>query len=869
MTMNHTNSKPRRTAGLAVVLALCLSPAMAQDDDEGLFDDLFGDDTEQQESSSEATSDDQAASNGEGNNSVEQAADDTEDSQYDPEVVETIPVAQPPPKQPKPSQPQRRTIEEIVVTAQKREQGLSEVPISLSAFDENFLIENSIGDFRDLSIFVPNARIDANGTLPQLSIRGFNAHPLNRAFEQAISLVVDGVTYGTSPFFQTPLYDIGRVEVLRGPQGTLFGKNSTAGAFNIVTRAADADTLAGNISLQSGELGRQRIEFGLGGPLGTVGHWRFAGLHDERDGLIDNTTDDIVDYANERINSRKRQAGRLKFAFPDIAGTEVKFSAESVDVSLIGFGAELFLVADRYEELYRQFDPGFDAIANNYVGSIDTGEFTEITGEIYTMELNRSFGQWDTTLVGGYANLLFDNEADPDFGPAPTLVLLQKDRHPQSTVELRTSSPEISGLFGLKEAFGRTLGSSRFTAGVFWQDRGFEDSEAGLRIDPTATALFAAADGSPLPIDLPLPPTGGALQPNDPEDDEIGIIFYKQTTRSAALFGQFEWSPIAPLTLQLGMRYSDETKVADWDSRTVQGTGALAFAALGREPYTAHEERSEQQFSPKVLVSYAFSDDINVYGGWVRAFRAGGFNQIASTGDPEGLQYEEERVRSWEAGSKLRLLDGAANLNIGLYWMNLEDFQVVTQDPSDVGFNVVNAGEAQARGVEMDGLWLINQWLSLQGSLGFNDNEFIEFPFGTCAAGNENTDGDDDERCDITGEPLDFASKLTATLNPKVDFTLPWGNLAFTAGLVAAYQSSYFADNAVRDERVKQEGVTRWNANIGLSSASGDWQFRIVGENLTDEIVASYKSDVPLTTDTFYQTLEPGRLVHGEFIWRF
>jgi len=844
----------RWLGGASLAAGLFVSAGHAQQDDDAWLDDMFGESSEPR---------DAAPSEREPS---ETKRDDTAGTA--PETVETIPLPQPE-SEPLPAAPrQRRTIEEIVVTAQKREQGLSEVPISLSAFDENFLIENGISDFRDLSAFVPNARIDANGTLPQLSIRGFNAHPLNRAFEQAISLVVDGVTYGTSPFFQTPLYDIGRVEVLRGPQGTLFGKNSTAGAFNITTREADADRIEGRISVQGGELERERVELGVGGPLGGVGHWRIAGLYEARDGLIENTTAATVPAANERINARDRRAARLKLAFPDIGGFGLKLGAETVDVSLTGFGAELYLVAPEAEGLYRLFDPDFDTTPNNYVGSIDAPEFTEITGEIYTLELTRPLGGWDMTLVGGYAELLFENAADTDFGPAPSLTLLQKDNHPQTTVELRTASPEIDGLFGLHSLFGRHLGSSRLTAGVFWQDRGFEDSEAGLRIDPTATIVFLAGDTLPLPIPIP-DPLPIVFPPNQPQDDEIGIIYYDQTTRSAALFGQFEWSPTPPLTLQLGLRYSDETKEADWNSVTVQGTGLLARAALGRQPYTASRERSEQQLSPKVLVSYAFSEDVNAYAGWVRTFRAGGFNQIASTGDPEGLEYDEEQVRSWEAGTKLTLLDGAANLNIGLFWMNLEDFQVVTQDPSDVGFTVLNAGEARARGVEIDGLWLANQWFSLQGSLGYNDNEFLNFPFGTCAAGSEDTDGDGDERCDITGEPLDFASKLTVTLNPRADFTLPWHGLSLTVGAVAAYQSEYFADNALRDERVKQEGVTRWNANIGLGAADGSWRFRLVGENLTDEVVASYKSDVPLATDTYYQTLEPGRLLYGELSWQF
>lgn len=756
----------------------------------------------------------------------------------------------------------RRVIEEIVVTAQKREEGLREVPISLSVFDADFMLDNAITDFRDLSQFVPNARIDTNGTLPQLSIRGFNAHPLNRAFEQAISLVTDGVTYGSSPFFQTPLYDIQRVEVLRGPQGTLFGKNSTAGAFNIVTRAADDDSFTGHIGLQAGELGRQRLEFGLGDAIRPGLHWRLAGLYEQRDGLTANTSHPAIPGALPRGNARERRALRLKLGGADLWGMAWQLSAETVAVDLDGFGAELKIVPDTTQDLYRAFDADFDAIPNNYIGSVDAPEFTRIRGEIFSLKLTRPLAGWDTTLVLGHADLRYENLADVDFSPAPALALFQSDSHPQTTVELRTSALDLPG-------FGRLLGRDDdgldLTVGVFWQRRGFRDAEGGLRIDPLAAGLLLAADSAP--IALPAPPPG-SIPPNNEADDEVGIIFYDQRNRSLAGFGQMDWRFWPDWTLQLGLRWSDERKRANWNTVTnVQGAGLFAFAALGREPYTARRQRREIDLSPKALLKYDISPDANIYLGWVRAFRAGGFNQIASTGDPDGLEYGQERVRSWELGSKLNLLGGAARLNLGLFWMNLEDFQVLTQDPSDVGFVVLNAGEARARGLEADGLWLINDWLSLQGSLGFNDNEFLDFPFGTCANDRIDTDEDGDERCDISGEPLDFASKVTATLNPRIE--MPWRRWQLRAGLVAAYQSGYFADNAVRDPRVYQKGVTRWNASIGIGPGDGRWALRLVGENLTDEAVAVYQSDVPLATGTFYQTLDPGRLLFSEFTWRF
>lgn len=177
--------------------------------------------------------------------------------------------------------PPRRTIEEIVVTAQKTEQSLHEVPISMSVVDDEFMSEQGITDFRDLSQFVPNVAIDARGRFPDVRIRGFGSPVFNKAFEQGVGLVIDGVAYGVRPYFQGPLFDLDRVEVLRGPQGTLFGKNTTAGLLNVVTKQP-TDDFTGVFALELGEIGRRRFEGALGGPLvAKLVNFRIAGLSDE------------------------------------------------------------------------------------------------------------------------------------------------------------------------------------------------------------------------------------------------------------------------------------------------------------------------------------------------------------------------------------------------------------------------------------------------------------------------------------------------------------------------------------------------------------------------------------------------------------
>jgi iron complex outermembrane recepter protein len=776
-----------------------------------------------------------------------------------------LPEPAPPEEEPRAQAP-RRVIDEIVVTAQKREQGLQDVPISITAVDSRFLAENAIGDFRDLSLFVPNARIDPNGTLPQISIRGFNAAPLNRAFEQAISLVVDGVTYGTSIYFQTPLYDIARVEVLRGPQGTLFGKNSTAGVFNIVTAEADREALSGSLSLQQGEIGRQRAEGAVGGALidGIV-NFRLSGLYDARDGLLRNTTADIAPGANRENNSRERKAVRLKLRFPEVLATQLDLSAEYLDSLVLGLGSEIQRAAPDLLPIYQAYDPNFDFIPDNFISSTDAAEFTRIAGATFVLNAQREIGDWSVAAVAGHSRLKFATLADTDFSPAPAIQADYDEVHPQDTLELRTVSPEFDGLFGLGAGRG-----SRLTTGLFWQHRRFEDSFSRVRVDPVSAGLLLGINRSGAPP-LPVPTTPGEFAGNpvinNTEDDEVGVIYFEQATRSLAGFGQLEWTFLPSLTLQLGLRYSVDDKKGSWESVFEQSEGVILTAALGREEYSARRERRETSLTPKVLLQYDLSDRSNAYFGWVRGFRGGGFNAFAST--TADLEYDEENVQSWESGIKLRFLDGAASLNLGLYWMTLTDFQVLTQDPNTAVFTVINAGKARARGVEMDGQWLPTQWLTLQATLAFNDSSFLEFPFGTCTIDNRDTDGDGDPRCDLKGQPLDFAPRVTATFSPRVNWPLGLGGWEIVAGATALYQDEYFADIAVRDPRVIEPASLRFDAHLGIHHAVSGLSLRVVGQNLSDERVSLFISDVPTVAGTFYQSPEPPRLLFVELGWKF
>ncbi|MGH7822324.1 MAG: TonB-dependent receptor, partial [Candidatus Binatia bacterium] len=461
------------------------------------------------------------------------------------------------------------------------------------------------------------------------------------------------------------------------------------------------------------------------------------------------------------------------------------------------------------------------------------------------------------------------------------------DDNPQTTGELRATSPSLAGFLGLERLFGLGLGSTDLTLGFFYQDRGIDDDVVNLAFNLPVVAQFAAYNALP-----PGTPIGGLEEftgVNVPIgelgvfDTSAGVaattMLFNQTTRSIAGFAQMDWRVVERWTLQYGMRLTDERKEADWNRTVTQVTGT-ALAALGAEEFTANRSRSELAFTPKASLRYDWSDDISAYAFWAQGFKAGGFNaQAFNDNSADALQYAPEKATAWELGARMWLLGGTANVNLALFRETIEDLQVLTVPPNSVDTSVVNAGEARAQGVELDSTWVPASWLTLTGTLAFNDSEFIDFPLGQCSFDRPDTDGSGDGQCDLTGEPLFRTPKWMSTLVGNLRFPLAdvaslAGSPLFADGIdligggTFQYQDVQYLDRAA-DERGRQSSFFRFGANVGLGSLTRGWSARVVVENLTDADTAYLIRDVALGEGIFIRIPEPGRLVFGSFRWAF
>ncbi len=773
------------------------------------------------------------------------------------------------PAPPPPGKERRRIVEEIIVTAQKREEKLQDVPIAMSVIDDEFLNQQSLTDLYELSRHVPNVRVLPAAFSARLNIRGFGvdeASGANKSVESPVGMVIDGVSYGNKNYLQTGFLDLERVEVLRGPQNTLFGKNNSVGLFNLTTKRP-TDEFSGFVDVELGEPERRRFEGAVGGPLmpGFL-NVRLAAAAEERDGFRRNTTARIVPEAIDSQYAFDRRALRFKAEFPDLFGADVVLSYDKFALDVFGLGLEFAIVPEGTRSFYREFDPDTDFEFGNFLNSNDFPSITRIDIDTVVANVSYPIGEWGLDAVMGHSVLRTDNQVDADTGPAPLITAAGRDKNPQTTFELRTTSPALTGLFGLERALGFALGSTDFTAGLFYQRRQVLDSDFTLSFDTPLFGTFSVLAGGQPPAGAPVLPLA-ILREVAGRAVESTTMFWEETTNTLASYGQARWYFADRWTLTAGLRLGNEWKAAEW-KRVLEGSPPVFLAAGGFEEFTAQRSRSEFQWAPQANLRYDVTDEVNVFGGWARGLRGGGLNDFAQKNDK--LEFEPEIATSWEVGTNVDLFDWAARLNLALFRTTITDFQLVTLGPQTRLVEIIQAGEARSQGVEADGLWQATDWLAVRGTFAFIDAEFTEFPFGPCALDRQNTDGDGDPRCDLSGRPIPRAPRWVTTLTPAV--RLPLGQVPFlgTDGidLIGAatleYQDAHFLDLTL-DRRTRQPSFFRFDANVGFENAAQGWSLRVTMMNLGDELTSDTSREVTQAPGHYVFSAADPRHVFGEF----
>jgi iron complex outermembrane receptor protein len=803
--------------------------------------------------------------------------------------VEVIPVSQEPEPPATASDSGVARLDNIVVNAQKREQGMQDVPISMSVLTEEFMRAQGITDLSDAMRFVPSIKVvEYLGTFtPQC--RGFTINDANPAFEPPCGVALDGIFYSRSGYFSAGLFDTERLEALRGPQGTTFGKNTTAGVVSVYSKDP-TETFTGKADVQYGDLHR-RAEAAFGGPMiRDVVNFRFAAMKEERLGYMENTYHQIKPSAPADPGARSREGFRAKLQFPDVIGGEAKLLYEKSEVVTHGLLAKYYSKPGSTTHNYmRQHDPNYDGGENYKISQPGPNDLPYPTWRAHG-EWNRPFGDWDVSLLGAFGAIKRSYEIVAPAIPGPAWVTGRRSENsPFMTGELRTVSPELDGLLGLKDLFGWNLGSSRLVTGIFGMEAKLDPIRGGATLNYVQTA---GALGAFLPLQ-------GAFVPDSVFYDVVELsgqqypsessnYVFHQTATTAAVFAQVSWDMTPEWTLEVGGRLSQEEKTADWD---ISYSSPAPRSLLNQNgAYTAQKERNEVHFQPKISLGYKVTDGINLFAHVARAKKAGGFNYYTVTGNPENgggrLDYDPETVMDYGFDVKTMLLDNTLRLNVSLYESDLDNYQVLVEVQGEelVPYNpalglqaqrvpvnhqeVRNAGRARAKGAEIDLMYLPFEWLTVIGAAGFNASKYLSFPLDTCG-GNETPDPET-KKCDHSGHGFPNVPSWTTSLSVDSRFPLGgyWdalGDLEFMLGAGMEYVTKAHGDGA-ESGCCLREPYALYRGHVGVGSLGQGWTFRLTGLNLTDDYIYSFKSS---TSEYTFGAPLPPRTFFGQINYNF
>ncbi|WP_348673340.1 TonB-dependent receptor [uncultured Abyssibacter sp.] len=820
----------------ALLAATVATTAMAADDD---LDFLFS------EPDAETAEETPAQDTSEQSTSSE--PEDTKAAPSEP-YEDTIPLAQPEPE-PEPSPRRGRVIEEIVVTAQKTEQTLQEVPVAVSVVGGDRLRDSGVFDASGIEDMVPNLEMDVDAQSPTIGIRGFSTDTYNVGLEPSVGLIVDDVPLGRTEFIPDGLYDIDRVEVLRGPQGTLFGKNTIAGVLIFGTGEPEP-VRSGSVLLTGGEDDQRRAEVVFNQPLTDKLLSRVAGMAWHQDGQVKNS------FLDRYESSFDQYAARLKLTYDATDNLQLRLGGQFADIDNTYAPWQPYAMDEDALDYARTKDPTTEDDPYNNQTTFNTPGFVKHTTDLVHLAGDYQLGS-NHTLTGIVGHASMENLIRMDYDvSAADLVNVNVDfGYDQDSFELRGTGN--FDLFGLDAEYvgGLFFFQSTIDIGV---DVALGTDIVEFVLTPAgAEALFAADDGLISNLFELIGPITGPIVPPIDLGDGIYQAFY-QESQSMAAFGQVTLSLTNRLELLLGLRVGQEDKDALL-SVTSRGLGITAAVVGANSPpntnFSEPLERRETEVSPKVGLRFQLTDDISTYVHWTRGYKSGGFNGISF--NSEDLVFEPERGDSYEVGAKMRLLDGSLALNTTYYHTTVSNMQVVNFN--GVSFDVYNAAESILKGFELDATWLAPwDWLTINGALALSTAEYVSYPSGPPTAPQSAECGAlEDCQQDLSGRPLPKAPDITASLGPEVQFPLG-RNLGITVGADVSYRGEQYLTLDL-DPNAYQEEQTLLGARISVGPSSERWAVTLRGSNLTNEKALSFVADHNLYANSYFATQTPTR----------
>jgi iron complex outermembrane recepter protein len=626
-------------------------------------------------------------------------------------------------------------LEEIVVTARRTAENVQSVPMTVNVLTADAIENKGLANFANVNGLVPNVvwSDSGGGTYKnKLTIRGIFSGASDYGFDPGIGIYLDDVYVGAASGFNSALLDIDRIEVLKGPQGTLFGRNTTAGAISLHTRRPSVTESYTEANLRAGSYNLFEGRFMTSQPLSDTTALKFSGIYRDRDGYQRNAVSGRRDLNNDHY-----YGGRMQFLW-----------APSSDFDLLA-SADYYKNEDKQDILSCRGAPfctDVNPTRDSVYDDIAADNNTTSNRAMWSASLHatwRATPNLEVASITAYRHLDAFIDQDQDFSPVEvTRSGIDMPKDWQLSQELRIAAGGDGPLRGV--------------AGVYYFK---EDREVSIPfiIKGPVVASFGGANA-----------------------DMVQLTSSQQQTSSWAVFGQGSWDVTSHLTGELGLRYTRDSKDFTYEQTENDVVATLPPSlvnAIYLIPYPrASGSDSWSETTGTASLTWSFTDEIRAYARYSRGYKSGGFQMTTnSAGLLPTRPFGPEILDQYEIGLKTELLEHRLRVNLAAFQMKYDDIQVqITNDVTRQKF-VTNLGSAQSEGAELEFTAVVLDGWTIDGNVGRQRPKFTSGP--------------------SDGKTLRYAPKTTASLSTNFDYPL-WSGWRGSFSATGVYRASMFLNTS-------------------------------------------------------------------------
>jgi iron complex outermembrane recepter protein len=727
-------------------------------------------------------------------------------------------------------------LEEIVVTAQKRTENMQEVPVSVSAISGSEMESLRFRDSTDITSQIPNlqATTTAGSGFPIFALRGVAMSDFSFNQASPVASYIDEVYKGNPALQGVQIFDLERIEVLRGPQGTLYGKNSTGGAVNFITRKPSYDELSGNIAVGFGDYSHKEVSGAIETPIvEDVLAVRLAATWTEADGWFENVNAGVDDG-----NAVDQYGVRLTVAWQPTDTVEAVLRYTHTDQDAVNYGIQPFNISEAgvgggvyslYNELGVTDKQDYKRDNLDYFEfESDQDEHYELSNDAVALTVNWDLSDsYTLTSITSWDDGEITNPEDSDGSPLVVLRPYYYGEAEQYTQDLRIASALDSNFNYIAGVYWSKEDVENATNIGFYQDLDMNADGNLDYLDCVDVVSTAFADGpvteSGTAVEGILNEFGLSLANFAPASCQFDNEFKQERTSYAGYFdGSYALGE--SWTARFGIRYTeDTTELSDFSARILASDGTPILNTIpgnSEDPFatTVDDDFTDREWTGKIGVDYLSNDGLLLYVSASHGYRSGAYNAQAFLDPAELTSVEPEELDSFEVGMKHEMLDGRLRFNAAAFFYQYDNQQFLNVDSATLAQTLVNIEESEILGMEAEVVAAVLPNLTVRAGLGLIDSEVQE---GT-----------------LNGVDLEGNELLLA---PEMNFNLMinWDVMQGDWGSFAAQASTTYVDDQYFDvfntDRISEDGYWVSDARLQLTSSREDWQLALWIKNLADE----------------------------------